>query len=748
MFAVPAALAYIARPLVWVGIGTAAAAGVAVGVVAAVAVVAVVLVGAPGNGEPSAVVRPPAATSEATSTPPPTPTVAPATAAPTASATPAPSPTPTPIATPTPEPGGPVLRYDRFDPTGEASTPGSYAFLMLDGDTTRVVETYEELRTESTVMRVHTTDADGVSHAAFYDGVAVGDVVEWLQAEDCWARYLVTTPPAGVAGVTRDFQVRWLAYTYAGCAGAISTAGTHEIGWSPADIRSPEITVPIRYGPWLLVPYDWEGEIEGAVRYAGSPETIPPPPSGEFSTSDIVEARRILLWREPSVPTGWTFEGATQGAAPTLPYHGYVASYINERGSTAVAIIVAYESWQDSYLLTTYGTGVIHEATRIDGHPAVLEYAAPGVNIRLSTVQIFDEATGIVYVVLGHDSSLWTDIEGTIAIARSLLRDTPGADDAIMRYNSFDPTGEASTPGSYAFLMLDGDTTRVVETYEELRTESTAMRVHTTDADGVSHTAFYDGVEVGDVVEWREASDCWTRYQVTSTPAGVLATPTQEFGVEWMTYAFTGCGGTIRANTAASVDSGPLPDLGGTSLGAPVVHGPFQIVPGDWTGEVKWTEIHPAPGRSSDHAAAHVTSLAAARALPYWRDLHGWTLRHATSGGTSDPVYGYCARFETDSGDAVEICGGHAGGKYGQAPSVQSGGRVTETRSISGFPVLVNYLPAGLPQSHRINPIRAYVYDRDTDSLYEVSGLSYSLRGTNVERVLGVVRSLLAGPTP
>ena len=61
VFAVPAALAYVVRPLVWVGLGTAAAAGVVVAVVAAVAVVAVVLVGVPGNGEPSAVARPPAA---------------------------------------------------------------------------------------------------------------------------------------------------------------------------------------------------------------------------------------------------------------------------------------------------------------------------------------------------------------------------------------------------------------------------------------------------------------------------------------------------------------------------------------------------------------------------------------------------------------------------------------------------------------------------------------------------------------
>ena len=75
-FAVPAALAAIARPVAWVGIGTAAAAGVTVAVVAAVVAVAVVLVGVPGDGEPSSVALPPLVTPEATPTPAPTPTVA------------------------------------------------------------------------------------------------------------------------------------------------------------------------------------------------------------------------------------------------------------------------------------------------------------------------------------------------------------------------------------------------------------------------------------------------------------------------------------------------------------------------------------------------------------------------------------------------------------------------------------------------------------------------------------------------
>ncbi|MCY4572411.1 MAG: helix-turn-helix transcriptional regulator [Gemmatimonadetes bacterium] len=87
-FAVPAALAAIARPVAWVGIGTAAAAGVTVAVVAAVVAVAVVLVGVPGDGQPPSVALPPLVTPEATSTPAPTPTAAPS-QSPTRTATPA-----------------------------------------------------------------------------------------------------------------------------------------------------------------------------------------------------------------------------------------------------------------------------------------------------------------------------------------------------------------------------------------------------------------------------------------------------------------------------------------------------------------------------------------------------------------------------------------------------------------------------------------------------------------------------------
>ena len=95
LFTVPAALWTVARPIAWVGAGTAAVAGVVVGVVAVVALVAVALVVAIGDGDPPLAVAPtrtstPARTATASASPQPSPTP-----------TSTPSPTPTPPATPT-----------------------------------------------------------------------------------------------------------------------------------------------------------------------------------------------------------------------------------------------------------------------------------------------------------------------------------------------------------------------------------------------------------------------------------------------------------------------------------------------------------------------------------------------------------------------------------------------------------------------------------------------------------------------
>ena len=318
------------------------------------------------------------------------------------------------------------------------------------------------------------------------------------------------------------------------------------------------------------------------------------------------------------------------------------------------------------------------------------------------------------------------------------------------RYDTYDTTGEVAEPGSYAFLADPADPSSAVTTYEALRDgTTTALLIHKSDAHGASQAALYDAVAAGDLFEWREADDCFVRYKVTEVkpdPAGTV--PRKLLAVEWMTYAFTGCAGAVPANAAATVDWGELPDLGGASLTAPVVHGIYQIVPADWTGEVKPTEFHPAPDSSWEGGYVETADLTEARGLPYWRDLPGWTLGKVSSGGPDDPVYGYCASFLRNSVDIVEICGGHAGGRYGQPPSVTTNGRVTKTRVIDGQPALVSYLPAGLPLSWRGSRITAHVYDAATEGVYEVNGLSYTLLGGNVEAVLDVVRSLFESPNP
>ena len=164
-----------------------------------------------------------------------------------------------------------------------------------------------------------------------------------------------------------------------------------------------------------------------------------------------------------------------------------------------------------------------------------------------------------------------------------------------IRYTTYDTTGAATTPGSYAFLTGSGDDETAVTTYEGLRDgTATGLRTNKSDAYGASQAGVYDAVAVGDIFEWRKANDCFVRYEVTEVKADPAGTaPRKQLAIEWMTYAFTGCSGAVVANAAASFGWGPLPDLGGTSLTAPVRHGPYQLVPAGWTGSVEEPEAYP-----------------------------------------------------------------------------------------------------------------------------------------------------------
>ena len=190
------------------------------------------------------------------------------------------------------------------------------------------------------------------------------------------------------------------------------------------------------------------------------------------------------------------------------------------------------------------------------------------------------------------------------------------------------------------------------------------------------------------------------RYTVTDVkddPAG--DPPRKLLAVAWMTYAFTGCTGAISTNATASLQWGPLPDLGGTSLTAPVRHGPYQLVPAGWTGSVEEPEAYPLPGDSYMNPA-YTTDLAEARQLPYWRDPAlpaGWTFAWAVSGDVSGPAYGYWAQFATERGGAAFTIFGYYADYRGhpREASWRNGRGVYETRIVAGRPGASRVQPPG-----------------------------------------------------
>ena len=620
--------------------------------------------------------------------PPTTPTPSPtSTATPTPTATVMPSPTATPAptstATPTPTPSEPptTFRYNTYDTSGEVAAPGSYAFLANPADTTTAVTTYEGLRDgTATALRIHQTDADGGSRAAFLDTVEVGDLFEWRQAEDCWVRYQIELTPIAGTGATRDFGIRWVTYAPTGCSGAVPATSASTMEWRPPDaIQSPALTSPVRHGQYLLIPTPaWDGPMapgekgDDPLRLTGiliEPQVdVAPPPDYRASihavtptervrveTSDPAEARRLIpLWRDPVLPEGWTLRRAEVGT-PDAPFYGYMAEYNDERGHLALLVYVSYPDRRPDYRWVNSASDAesTYELRTVDGHAALVTYSPPGprhYRYDSTKVQIFDETTGIKYWLLGQDQSLsGANVDATIEIARSLFESpNPLPSPTTFRYDTYDTTGAVAEPGSYAFLADPADTASAVTTYEGLRDgTATALHVHETDADGVSRAAFLDAVEVGDLFEWRQAEDCFVRYRVTEVLPDPSGTPRKLLAVEWMTFTYTGCSGAISASDNAQIVWGSLPNLGGESLSVPVIHGAYEIVPLDWSGETMRDYV-PFPDYSDPVETDDIT---VARTLDFWREPtipEGWTFGKAIAAGGDaygGARWGYCATW-------------------------------------------------------------------------------------------------------
>ncbi|MXZ63228.1 MAG: hypothetical protein F4Y98_06440 [Chloroflexi bacterium] len=423
VFAAPAALA---KPLAWVGIGTAAAAGVTAAVIAGVVAVGVLLVVVPGDGGPSEVARAPLAAPEATSTPTPASAVAPKptpTATPAPTATPTPIPTATPTTTPTPA-SSTTLSYDTYDTTGTVTTPGSYAFLTTaDDGTTSAVTTYEALRDGTTTsLRIHTSDADAASQSDAFDEVEAGHLIEWKQADDCFVRYRVTSAPDPQAGVaSREFAVREETYVFQGCqTGSVPTATA--VSFTVAAELPLEHLGGTRLTSFAVVHGMTQLAPDGVLTPGGDPlpgATIAVEPMltreltalgrsvPDLRTSDLGEARQLPYWREPTLPSDWRLAEVRSGYYAELP--GYRADYVGSRGQPAISItgtdaFRVPDTRAASWTVNDGNWLLVRELRMVAGRPATVMYSPHGPRQHpraTSEVSVYDAATEAVYIVSG-----------------------------------------------------------------------------------------------------------------------------------------------------------------------------------------------------------------------------------------------------------------------------------------------------------------------------------------------------------
>ncbi|MDE2640429.1 MAG: hypothetical protein OXI03_07585 [Chloroflexota bacterium] len=326
-----------------------------------------------------------------------------------------------------------------------------------------------------------------------------------------------------------------------------------------------------------------------------------------------------------------------------------------------------------------------------------------------------------------------------------------GLPSVTLSYSAPTTTGSVTDDGDYAFLTDPDDLTTLVTTYEGLRDGSTTgLVIHKNDSAGTSQEALYDLVQSGDILEWRKANDCFVRYAVTEVkddPADDNGPPRKVLAVAWMTYAFTGCSGAISSTATASLQSGPLPDLGGPSLTAPIRHGLWQIVPEGWTGATEESFILPGDVETFRRAE----TIGHAHHLPRWRtpDLPSdWVFWQATTGTDSSP-FGYAAHWGTGRGSALSIYGERVSGvAYRNEAAVRgTGGElvVAETRMIAGRPAMVYYSPAG-PLNARFYGNVVFVHDRETNSQYKLYARTASLRGSNIDALIAIAESLFEPP--
>ena len=500
-----------------------------------------------------------------------------------------------------------TLTYGAPSTTGTITDDGDYAFLTDPDDLTTAITTYEGLRTglrDGTTIGLvmHQNDGDGASHEAFYDLVEANDVVEWREAADCWMRYVIREVHADPTGDPPRKLLTLQIYSHAdtGCSGTLGPTGTRTFTWTPESIRTGTIQTFFTHGAFVVVPEGWTGTRPTVTSLPMIDTPWPPDP---------IPA--------PDLGDGW------QGG---IDHDSYTdALYIRfSRGNERVrGYIYRLRAWPRDIISHSNNPGprtARNEWGVLDGRP--VEIATPGLGVTSHfvsdvAVYVYDPATGLLYVILvefnpppGADP-----IEAAIDLVRKFLpaahasscqprapaggRSNDSADlgledcglpSTTLTYGAPVTTGAVTDDGDYAFLTDPGDLTSAITTYEGLRDglrkgNPIGLVMHQNDISGASQADFYDLVEAGDIVEWREADGCWMRYVIREVHADPRGYPPRTLlTIQVYSYAFTGCtSGPITTRGTRTFTWTPETIRTG-NITVPFYHGSSLIAPEGWTG--------------------------------------------------------------------------------------------------------------------------------------------------------------------
>ena len=513
------------------------------------------------------------------------------------------APAPEPIAAASSLPST-TLSYGAPSTTGSVTDDGDYAFLTDHADLTSAITTYDGLRDglrkgNPIGLVMHQNDISGASQEAFYDLMEAGDVVEWREAADCWVRYHVDEVHADPAGdpARTLLTIQVYSHAFTGCtSGPITTTGTRTFTWTPETIRTGNITVPFYHGPFLVAPEGWSGTCRSRFRHVPMTPTWPPDPLPA-----------------PDLGPGWT--GSVSATGADYGYALYVF-YTHESGGWLEGYFYRLPVWPRNIYFMTNTPRVtanssegVYEWFVLDGRPAEIGYDLEEAPRKNAGIYFYDADTGVLYTLWSNHKPPANEPAVLIEIARKFLPDAHasscqprapaggrsndaadlgledcGLPSTTLTYGAPVTTGAVTDDGDYAFLTDPDDLTTMVTTYEGLRDGSTTgLVIHQNDSAGTSQADFYDLVEAGDLVEWREAEACWVRYRVTevkSDPAG--DPPRKLLAVKTYSHAYTGCSGAISTTGSRAFTWTPTLVQRG-NITVPIWHGPFLVAPTGWT---------------------------------------------------------------------------------------------------------------------------------------------------------------------